>query len=111
MLEKDLQKAVVDIAHLSGWKVHHTRTVQIAGGGWASPCIDKGFPDLILVNELGECLAVELKSDKGNASIDQLNWLRMLHAAGVETHIWRPADWGYIVARLGRKAQNLKRVK
>ena len=111
MLEKDLQKAVVELAHLSGWKVHHTRTVQIAGGGWTSPGIDKGFPDLILVNEQGECLAVELKSDKGYASIAQLDWLRLLHAAGVETHIWRPADWGYIVARLGRKAHTLKRVQ
>lgn len=49
-----------------------------------------GFPDRILVRE--RLIAVELKTDKGKPTPDQIEWLNGLANAGVETYLWRPSD-------------------
>ena len=50
MKEKDLQQQVISIARMYGWKVQHTRAVQMANGRWATPIQgEAGFPDLVLV--------------------------------------------------------------
>ena len=35
--EKALQQAVIELAHFYGWRVHHTRAVQLPSGRWATP--------------------------------------------------------------------------
>ena len=102
MKEKDFQTAVVDVARRYGWKVHHTRTVQIAGGGWVSPCLDKGFPDLIMVHKCGRVVAAELKSDKGRTTPEQQQWLKDLYGAGMETYIWRPSNIHHVIETLSK---------
>lgn len=83
MTEKELQQAVVDLARLLGWRVYHT---------YDSRRSTAGFPDLTLVRG-SRLVFVELKAEKGRASIAQLTWLRDLSAAGADTYLWRPADW------------------
>lgn len=96
MLEKELQRAVVDLARYSGWRVHHTRTVNMAGGGWTSPGLDKGFPDLVLVGHR-RIIFAELKTDRGQTTYEQKGWLDAIARAGAECYIWRPRDWAHIV--------------
>lgn len=83
MTEKSLQQAVTDLAHLLKWKSYHTFDSRRSA---------KGFPDLILCrNE--RIVAIELKSAKGVATVEQLDWLTVLEAAGVECHLLRPEQW------------------
>jgi len=104
MLEKDFQQAVIELAKWNGWRVHHTRTVQVRSGHWLSPGIDAGFPDLILARA-GELLFIELKLNKTKTRANQDVWLELLAAVSrigeVETHVWRPSDWEKIQVRLG----------
>ena len=102
MKEKDFQLAVVDVARRYGWRVHHTRTIQIAGGGWMSPCLDKGFPDLLMVHPSGRIVAAELKSDTGRPTPEQQSWLKDLYSAGVETFIWRPSNITQVIEVLSK---------
>lgn len=97
MLEKDFQAAVVELARLKGWLVHHTRTVKIQNGGWTSPGIVNGFPDLVLVHEQKQkIIFAELKSEKGKVSADQTKWLNALDSCRATAVVWRPDDWDYI---------------
>lgn len=95
MLEKDLQNAVIDLARLTGWMVHHTRPARTKDGGWVTPIQgDKGFPDLVLAHPERGVLFVELKSAKGRLSDDQIRWGECLVSGGVESSfVWRPCDW------------------
>ena len=98
--EKALQAAVIELAHYYGWRVHHTRAVQLPSGRWATPVQgDNGFPDLVLVRP-PDLIFVELKSAVGRTSPDQDRWLAMLEMAGAEVHIWRPRDIAQIRERL-----------
>jgi len=98
--EKALQQAVIELAHFYGWRVHHTRAVQLPSGRWATPVQgDNGFPDLVLVRP-PELLFVELKSAVGRTSPEQDIWLGMLELAGAEVHVWRPRDIAQIKERL-----------
>ncbi len=81
--ERDFQQQVIDLAKICGWEHYHT---------WNSYRSDKGFPDLILVRSPRIVIA-ELKSEKREATPDQLKWLDMLkECPGVETYLWRPSD-------------------
>lgn len=98
--EKALQNAVVELAKLYGWRVHHTRPAQMPSGKWATPIQGHaGFPDLVLVRP-PEILFVELKSAIGRTSPQQDEWLADLTASGVEVHLWRPRDITTIKERL-----------
>jgi hypothetical protein len=49
MTERDFQRAVVELARLMGWRVHHTRPALTQRGRWLTPIQgDAGFPDLVL---------------------------------------------------------------
>jgi hypothetical protein len=86
--EASLQAAVVELAGLLGWYVHHDRgdyRQTIAG--------DPGFPDLVLGPErrrLPERRPVfaELKTSKGALTESQALWLR-----AVRGYVWTPTDW------------------
>ena len=49
MTEREFQRAVVELARLMGWRVHHTRPALTRAGEWRTPIQgDAGFPDLVL---------------------------------------------------------------
>ena len=101
--EAALQSAVIELAKLYGWKVHHTRPCQMQSGRWATPIQGHaGFPDLVLVRP-PETIFVELKSAIGKTSDKQDEWIAALQAAGQEVHIWRPKDITIIKRRLSHE--------
>ena len=101
--EAALQSAVIELAKLYGWKVHHTRAVQMPSGRWATPIQGHaGFPDLVLVRP-PDTIFVELKSAIGRTSDKQDEWIAALQAAGQEVHIWRPRDITAIKKRLSHE--------
>jgi hypothetical protein len=106
--ESDLQAAVIDLAQLRGWLVHHDRPGATAGGRWATQIQgDAGFPDDLLVRG-PRLLVVETKTEKGHLTPTQIRWLTAFEAVerasngAVEVHLWRPSDWssGEIERRL-----------
>lgn len=96
--EKDLERAVVELAILNSWLVYHTRDSR---GSVA------GFPDLVLVRE-GELIFAELKTEKGKLSSAQQQWLAMLATVSDESDpqvrvcLWKPQDWKTIEQVLRR---------
>ena len=100
--EKEFQKQVTDFATLRGWRWAHFRPVQNGQGRWRTPVAGhgKGFPDLVLVR--GEWLIfVELKTEKGKLTLDQLAWKGALEAVqisafNVSYRVWRPSYWDEI---------------
>ena len=111
MTEAELMAAVIDLARLLGWRVHHCRPAR-TGQGWRTPITGHaGFPDLVLARR-GVVIFAELKSERGKVSPDQREWLQALsgdtrvaatrrgpervRAVGVvdpRVFVWRPADW------------------
>ncbi len=90
--EKDFLQQVVDLARLTGWLCYHTHDSRRS-------C--KGFPDLALVHPArGDFFMAELKTARGRLSPAQSAWIEALRQAGIEVHIFRPADFDAIVARL-----------
>lgn len=88
--EKAWQGQVVDLATLYQWRHFHV---------YDSTRSDPGWPDLVLVRR-PELLVAELKTDKGCLTIAQREWLELLAACGVETHVWRPRDFAQVHDRL-----------
>lgn len=102
MTEKAFQRMEIDLARLHGWRVAHFRPCRTQHGWRTSVSADgKGFPDLVLVRE--RLLFVELKTDTGIMTAEQLAWLAALRAAGQDARVWRPADWSIIEATLTRE--------
>lgn len=100
MKEAELQRAVIDLAHLTGWIVHHPRGVQTMSGRWMTAIQgDPGFPDLVLAHRTGTILFVELKAAQGRLSEHQQRWRDRLEQTG-RYRLWRPADWDQITAEL-----------
>ncbi len=88
--EKDFRQAILDLCRYTGWKYYFS---------WTSIHSPAGFPDLILVRG-SELIAAELKSEHGRVTPAQQGWIDALSRAGIEVHVWRPADFDAIVARL-----------
>ena len=83
--ESAFQAAVVDLALLRGWLVHHDHDSRRNPG-------TPGFPDLFLLHpRTGEVLVAELKTHKGRVSQQQQRYIDAFAAAGIVVHIWRPA--------------------
>lgn len=102
ILEKDWQRQVIDLARLLKWRVAHFRPAMTKHG-WATPVAadGKGFPDLCLVRE--RLIFAELKRDGGKLADDQRIWLAALEHAGIEVHVWRPADAEQVLQTLRRR--------
>lgn len=92
MTEREWQAQVVDAARLMGWRVYHTHDSRRSAPGW---------PDLALVRD--RLVMAELKTETGRVSPEQQQWLALLDAAGVETHLWRPSDLDEVLAVLKRR--------
>jgi hypothetical protein len=92
--EAELLEAVVELAHLRGWRVAHFRPARTEKGWRTAVSADgKGFPDLVLART-GEILFVELKSAKGRVSREQQEWLvRLDIGRSTFAGVWRPVDW------------------
>ncbi len=83
---------VLDLARLRGWKaIHHPDSRRVT---------EPGLPDLILVRP-PRLVMVELKSASGVLRPAQINMLAALKLCpGVETCLWRPADWPAVMETL-----------
>lgn len=94
--ERAWREHVVEMAALYGWRCYWT---------WNSKHSPKGFPDLVLVQpEQRRVLFVELKTERGRATREQMEWLLALHRAGQVAQIWRPRDRAAVVATLRGEA-------
>lgn len=93
--EESFQSAVIDLAHLHGWRVAHFRRARTKKGWVTAVGADgKGWPDLFLCHEArGIVLARELKIPPNQLTPEQNKWLLVLCAVGINAKVWRPADW------------------
>ena len=105
--EKRFQDAVVQLAHIHGFKAYHT---------YDSRRSTPGFPDLVLLRD-DILIFAELKTEKGKLSEFQKEWLSGLDdfAESIEqiwcfsgrpmpirVYLWRPSDWDNIIEILKR---------
>lgn len=106
--ERDFQRAVIDLARRTGWRVHHTRPALTQRGRWLTPVQgDVGFPDLVLCRP-PRLIVAELKRVGGRLTTAQRGWLDALgQCAGVECYLWRPEDWDAIVAILATRTNEI----
>jgi len=82
--EKDLREQVRTLCKLFGWKMYFS---------WTSIHSPRGFPDLVLANPgQRRVIFAELKSEKGQLTDYQREWLDTLEPAGAEVYLWRPGD-------------------
>lgn len=94
MTEDQLKGAVIDLAEANGWLVYSIRRsdqARVQGRRKTG----EGFPDLLMVHPVrGSMLAVELKSERGKVTPQQVRWLE---AFGTVRHVspgvWRPEHW------------------
>jgi len=95
---RELQKAVIDLAHLHGFKVAHFQSVlatrKDGTASWRTPVAadGKGFPDLFCVKGK-RAVAVEIKGDGDTVKPEQLEWHQALSRAGVEVYVWTSKSW------------------
>ena len=101
--EYEFQVAVTRYAESEGWSVQYFRKSAAIGkdGRWRG-LGNAGWPDVIAVRG-PRMLAIECKSERGTASAEQNEWLRLLSGVpGVEAFIARPRDAGDLMRRLSR---------
>ena len=106
--EKLFQEQLLQLAKLNGWKAFHPLAVRDYKGNHRTALAgDKGFPDLVLARKpsaqrVGGLLFVELKSESGRLSIEQIEWAEHL-SPSAEWYLWRPRDLDAIIERLSRR--------
>jgi hypothetical protein len=96
--ERDFQKAYVAVLRALGFLVEHHYDSRFSDPG------TKGAPDLKIVGH-GDHFVVELKRWDGVVSDEQVMWLEAYEAAGVPAYVYRPQDWGTMLAQAERIAQ------
>lgn len=89
MTESELLSAVIELAQLSGWMVHHDRPARTDKGWRTAIQGNPGYPDLTLVRD-GVVIFAELKSEGGRLTDGQKQWAEALNGNMV---VWRPSDW------------------
>jgi hypothetical protein len=95
MTEAELLSNVLGLAEILKYRCVHMRPGMNRRGRWSTAMSGTqaaGWPDLFMVRR-EHALAVELKSERGRTTPEQLDWLACLCNAGIETFVWRPADW------------------
>ena len=96
--EKEFQAAVLEYAHLRGWRHWHDaatntpRRCSDCGAIRQTPRNAAGFLDLILIRR-PRLVWAELKTETGVVSSDQQSWIDELQACGQAMYIWRPSLW------------------
>ena len=92
MTEDELLRAVLDLLRVYQFRTFHARPAWTAHGMRTAVQGDgKGFPDILAVI-CGRILAIELKSDVGQPTLDQRAWLAAFRENGAEVYLWRPSD-------------------
>jgi hypothetical protein len=96
--EDAFQRAVLDLAKMSGWKAHHGRgdmRGHIEG--------DAGFPDVVMARG-GYIIIAEFKNPVRALTPAQHAWFKELggprgglHQGALIVAVWRPEDWDDIV--------------
>lgn len=93
--EEEFLFTVIEYAQAQGWRVAHFRPAKTAKGWRTAVQADgKGFPDLVLVRE--RVLFAELKTEEGQMTPAQKDWLSALMTANAGYFLWRPSDWNDI---------------
>lgn len=103
MSEAEWQSQVIQLGQFLGWKHLHVRRSIGKGRSWVTATNRDGWPDLLLWNtrmpDLG-LVALELKSESGKVTDEQLTVLAELEYAGVRTMVARPSDLEAVKALL-----------
>lgn len=94
--ESDFQQTVVELLGTLGYRHLHVRRTIGRGRKWVTSTNLVGWPDLLAWCP-GRVVAIELKSESGKATPEQLDVLATLAAAGIECRVIRPSDWGSLV--------------
>lgn len=92
MTEKALQEAVIEAAGYLGYRVYHTHDSRRS---------EPGFPDLIALRERdGRRFAIELKTERGEVSPAQADWLTAFSRCGIPAFVVRPKDLDWLLETL-----------
>ncbi|PSK95812.1 VRR-NUC domain-containing protein [Haloactinopolyspora alba] len=106
--ESQWQTLVENIAQAYGWMRYHApdNTPRTAASGRRYvQNVKAGWPDLALLHpRRGLFMVAELKTETGQVSDDQAEWLAGFRAAGIRAEIWRPRDEDTVKAVLGPQA-------
>lgn len=86
---------VIDLAHILHWRVAHFRPARTKYG-WrtAVSANGAGFPDCVFLRE--RVVYAELKSEKGQLTPEEYEWLTALAEASQEVYLWKPSDFDEI---------------
>lgn len=92
--EEQFTRQVIAYAKLCGWRVAHFRAARLKDGSWRTPVQGdgKGWPDLFLI-KYQRVLVVELKSDDGELTREQREWMIAFNKTPIPWRVWRPRDW------------------
>lgn len=99
--EDDFATWVHDGLTVNHWRWLHVRPARTLHG-WCVPGEGdiKGWPDLVACHPKHGGLAVELKSDKGHETPEQIAWLNAFGWTGWRAEVWRPRDRAHALAVL-----------
>lgn len=96
MKESELLSFALTCLKQSGlvyWRVPNGPVIHSLGGKVIRKCSPiKGFPDLAGVFPNGRFFAIELKTDKGRLSAEQLDWITRLNMSGAMAIVLRSKD-------------------
>lgn len=110
MAEAEWARQFTDLATLYGWTYAHFRPAR-TNKGWRTPVEGPGgagWPDYVLWRE--RVIFVELKSERGRLSHEQLDVMGLgdarggLLGAGAEVYVWWPSDFRSAHEVLRRRA-------
>lgn len=90
--EAEWQGTVVDLLRALGYRSMHVRRSRGKGMRHTTSTSVAGWPDLVAWRP-GRFVALEVKSEAGRATADQVRVLGELEAAGVECRVARPSDF------------------
>ena len=90
--EAEFLQQIIKAAHATGWLVFHDYHSKWNG---------RGYLDLTLCHPKGYGFFIaELKTEEGELSPEQKEWLAALKANDVEVYVWKPSDADAIINRL-----------
>lgn len=93
MKEAELQKMVVEMARLFGWRVAHFRTALNKRGHYQTPvgADGAGFPDLCCVRD--RVVFIELKVGSNKLSVEQEAWRDKIMRSPAEWYLLTDKGW------------------